>query len=368
MSNFDLYLEKNKDVSFIVYRNFDPSLDSILAKPTAEKTGAEGEHLPKSTSETIRPVAEDLIQTIKTILESREEYADMLREYNISYELPAPYLFMYHSRKNLEDIRDSLSLPAQQQLSILSDYITEQYGHEYAAADSLLLQNKISPEYVRYLFKPGDVLVARNDGQYTAYIAASWPKPGHTRTVSRMQAKSFGNGARAEFYGSKDTPGKMPGDKVKIQVWVISAWYWAFDGNFQRQNQTLQLEIPVDEDDSAGASDTKGKGTVEKKADNDSAEPKGKNIAELNVIPIQYTSEEIVDRLRRRGRTFWNCRSRRFVSYQEHEKDDIQNLVSASRPITCILAYSCDRPRKGIWLTSRPTVVSTGKTYTGSKL
>ena len=174
LNNFDLYLEQNKDIAFIVYRSFKTDFASISAKPgISDFTSGRATHLPQHTSETVRPVNRDLVEAIKALLSSREEYAELLREYSESSELPAPYLFIYHSRKNLGQFQDSLPLPAQIQLSLLSNYVTEQYADEYAAADSLLSQNKISPEYVRYLFKPGDILVSRTEGQYLGYIATS---------------------------------------------------------------------------------------------------------------------------------------------------------------------------------------------------
>ena len=330
LNNFDLYLEKNKDISFIVYRNFDPSLHPTAAKSATNDTtpNTESEHLPTPIGETIRAVAEDLIEVVQTILESRVEYAKLLGEYRLSHELPAPYLFIYHSSKNLEDIQKRLSPSAQKQLSLLLNYVRERYGHEYAAADSLLSQNMISQEYVQYLFKPGDVLVSHIDGQYMGYVATSWPKTSFTKTqkLSRMGASVFEIDNRVGQVASA----RLPGDKVTVHDWSISVWYWDFDGNFQRQVSTLHLEVPAEEDEGTNATDVKGKHNVETKGNKNSIEPKGKNIAELNVFPIQYASAEIVDKLRRRGKTFWKCRERRFVSYQENEPQGIQSAVSDS--------------------------------------
>ena len=316
LDNFDLYLEKNKDISFIVYRNFDPNLDSTVAKSaTNGGTKAKGAYLPKPTGETIRPVGRDLIEAIKAILESREEYAQLLANYKTSHELPAPYLFIYHSRNNLDDILDKLSFSAQKQLSLLSNYVTEQYSHEYAAADYLLSQNKISPEYIQYLFKPGDVLVSRIDGQYIGCVATSWPKFKSTRVGASVGAR-VGQEIR------------LKRDKITVHIWSVDTWSWDFDGNFQRKNKTLQLEIPADEDECMDNLEAKGKNSVEAKTKKNSAELTGQNIAGLNVFPIQYASAEIAEKLRQRGKTFWKCRTRCFVSYQENENESVQTMVS----------------------------------------
>lgn len=329
LTNFDLYLEKNKDISFIVYRNFDPDLDITAAKSATG--GDEGAHVPKHTSETIRPIAKDLVEAIKSLLESREEYAEFLSQYRSSYELPAPYLFVYHSRKHLEDIHRNLSLSASKQLSLLSNYITKQYGHEYTAADTLLSQNKISQEFVRYLFKPGDVLVSHVDGQYTGYIATSWPNSSSTKNWSGMRTRPLGNGTGRSFDQKQDFRAGRSSGKVPVRVWNIQAWYWDFDGSFQRQNQTLHLEIPADEGDDKTILNPNGNTGMETNDKCKNTELKGRQIAELNVFPIQYASTEVIDTLRRRGKTFWKCRNRRLVSYLDNQKESVQNTVSRTR-------------------------------------
>lgn len=175
LHNFDLYLEKNKDVAFLVYRNFDTASASIKAKPESDDvTKGKAKHLPQYTSENIQPVNKDLVEAIKTLLSSRVEYSELLLSFTATNELTAPYLFVYHNRKGLEELQNDLSSSARAQLSLLSDYVTNQFAEEYSAADSALSQGKISPDHIPYLFKPQDLLVQRSDGQYQGYVATSW--------------------------------------------------------------------------------------------------------------------------------------------------------------------------------------------------
>ena len=190
LSNLDLYLERNKDIAFIVYRNFDTEFADVMAKPETEyATHKRIAHLPQHASETIRPVNKDLIEAIKMLMGTQQEYTELLREFSSSLELPAPYLFLYHSRKNLEYFQNGLPMHGKTQLPLLLKYVTEQYGDEYAAADSLLSQNKISPEYIRYLFKPGDVLVECIKGQYVGYVSTSWPEISKEKQTRRAGSK-----------------------------------------------------------------------------------------------------------------------------------------------------------------------------------
>ena len=328
LKNFDLYLEKNKDVAFIVYRNFDTDSTDIVAKPGTDGDKSDtATHLPQYSSETIRPVNEDLIEAIKTLLRSRQEYTETLRKFFDSYELAAPYLFIYHSRKSLEDFQNNLPLPAKAQLSLLLQYVTEEYADEYAAADSLLAQGRISPRLVRYLFKPGDLLVSRVDGQYMGYVSSSWPKINWDKKVSRMQANSSGNGTTLSLYGSQDADARMAADQVTIHVCRIDAWHWDFDGNFQRIHKLLELELPAIED-GENATDVKGKNIVATQGKEHKPRLGERNISDLNVFPMQFASAELVDKCRQRGKTFWKCRTRNYVSYQESGMESIQNLVS----------------------------------------
>ena len=329
LDNFELYLEKNKDTAFIVYRNFDIDSTDTVAQPETDDVSSErATYLPQHSSETIRPVDQNLIGTIRTLLGSRQEYADILREFASSYELAAPYLFIYHSRKSLEEFRNSLPLPAKAQLSLLSQFITQEYADEYAAADSLLSQGKASPKHVRYLFKPGDLLMSRVDGHYKGYVSTSWPKITFGRKVSRMRASTSGDITGMSLYGSQDADARMAMDKVTIHVCRVSAWHWAFDGNFQRKHEVLELEIP-DLKDGKTALDVKGKNEVAVQGKEHKPGLPGKNISDLNIFPMAFASAEIVDKCRRRGKTFWKCRTRNYVSYQDIGSESIQNLVSA---------------------------------------
>lgn len=331
LHNFDLYLEKNKDVAFIVYRNFDPESTNIIAKEgTVDGTGGRAVHLPKHTSETIRPINKDLDGALRTLLGSKEEYAELFNEYVASYELSAPYLFIYHSRASLEGLLSGLSLPARTQLSLLSDYVTEMYRDEYAAADSLLLRNKISPEGVPYLFKPGDLLVSRVDGQYLGCVATSWPKIHWKKRVPRMRASTSKNGTSLPSCGPQDAMTRAVTDKVTIHGCEVKVWRWAFDGNFQREYETIQVEIPIVENEDKNAPGPKGKSSQRVEDKEHKYNPEENDISDLNVFPLQYAPANIVEECRRRGKTFWKCRNRRLVSYRETETESIQNLVSVS--------------------------------------
>lgn len=332
LTNFELYLEKNKDISFLVYRDFDNKSAHMVDAPGTDRfKREENTGHPHNAAETVRLVNKDLIEVIKALLGSQQQYAELASEFSVSLELPAPYLFIYHSRKGLERFQDNLPVHTKAQLSLLLAYVMEQYADEYATADSLLARAKISPRLLRYLFMPGDVLVSCVDGQYQGYIATSWPKVSHSKKVSRIRAARSQTGTTLSLYGPRDADARMANDEITIHVCKVGVWYWAFDGNFQRQHTTLYLDIPAGEN-GENDTDTKGKRKIIAQDDKPNDDMGEKMISELNVFPMQYASAEIVDGCRRRGKTFWKCRTRNYVSYQATERDSIQTSVSRSVP------------------------------------
>ena len=148
--------------------------------------------------------------------------------------------------------------------------------------------------------------------------------------MPRTRATASQHGTGLPFYGSRDAAVRMITDKVTVHVCNIKVWQWAFDGNFQRHHNMLDLEVPAVEDESHNATDAKGQNSAESEGEEHKLGSRAKKISELNVFPIQFASAEIVDKCRRRGKTFWKCRNRSYVSYQDSEMESIQNLVSTS--------------------------------------
>ena len=327
LTNLDLYLEKNKDISFIVYRNFDRDSTATPAEPrTGNIDDAKFADLPQQESETIRPVNDDLVAATKALLNSRPEYAGLKNQFSASLELPAPYLCVYHSRERLASFQESLPPKAKAQLLVLLRYVTENYAQEYALADSLISRNKISPEYLPYLFKPGDSLVSHKGGEHRGFVATSWPNISFQKYVSRRQAALAHSGTNVSAYALEDANTSMRADRVKIYVCRVQVWHWAFDGNFQRENENLDLELPENEG-FQDSSDMKGKITSQQRSETSKAGITELEISELNIFPIRFASAEITEKLRQRGRTFWRCRNSSYVSYRGTAEDSFQNSV-----------------------------------------
>jgi hypothetical protein len=77
---------------------------------------------------------------------------------------------------------------------------------------------------------------------------------------------------------------------------------WTFDGFFQTQSVTLEL-------------------------DNDNTSTKPFNITKLKFFPIKYADPLLTAQLRKEGETFWDCRKRCYVCYSEDKHIPGENNV-----------------------------------------
>lgn len=304
LTNLSLYLQRSPNISFVVYRDF--SLSEINTEIKVETESS----IPsvKYTSEIIYSVSVDLSKAITGILESRAEFASLLKDFKNTSELHAPYLFMYHSRHVIDGMTANMSEQSKRQLAIFSEYVDTEFRSEYETADFLLSRGRISRAYMKYLFKPKDVLVEGQEDKIRAYVSSSWP-------VAPSRQKLLNHHLEI----AEDLPNDLRiTDKGKVWTCDIEAWSWKFDGTFQREKNKIKLWMAVD---------------VEAEED----------IDKLNVRPLKYVDPSIKKRLQRRGKTFWDCRFCHLVAYNEDARHEMQNSVgaliyrlSASAQLNCV--------------------------------
>lgn len=322
VQNLDLFLERNKSVLFIVYRDFNviqmPKKGSTLQRPT-------------HSEESIHPVNKRLRGAIEILLQNNWRYESFLQGFYKTGEVKAPYLFIYHNRPYWADILVEFSRHVREHLTVVARYVSQNYGHEYAAADALFARRKVSVNFVKYLFQPGDILVSRTDGQYRGLVAKSWPdvteKAGETSEIetsdtddndewdyfapdsqthapskkSEVMPNSFRGSDKAVLFAQDKKNGlvrKSGSADISSKVFRIQMWKWSFDGDFKRQRDDVVLR-------------------VSQKTTNISIEATEWNMHDLDIYPLRLASRSVVNLLRRRGRMFWRCRKRCLISYQE---------------------------------------------------
>lgn len=154
--HLELHLERNKEITFIVYRNFECC----------------GEAPPKTLTYHGR-VADSLESDASSFLKTEymhiisEELSDGLQELAYSaladiphprfdkphdQEISYPYLWWFHRREEIESAIEKLSPTSQKHVSVLRDYVQRQLAKEWSIVDLLLEEGRMTAEYIRYLF------------------------------------------------------------------------------------------------------------------------------------------------------------------------------------------------------------------------
>lgn len=321
IQNFDLFLEQNKDLAFIVFKTYTAQ----LLEP--DSFASEENDIPNITvTESIKPITKELIEAVNLHLRSQDEYADLWHNFKKSSELPAPYLFVFHQRRCPDTLGDTATLASQEPLTSLWEYIIKNHGNEYKTVEASLSNGKIASDSIQYLFKPGDILVQRETDFYLGWVAKSWAKHIETYRTTRAQAREIiDNTSRLPPYGMAQAPKRLVNEGVWVQSWTISAWNWDFDGNFQRKHREIRFWI-VTEDDPGPSPGTIYESKAQAKEP--MTTPEHILISDLEVFPIKYAPYEIREQLRRRGQASWKCRIRRLVTYEVQSKDSQDSMVS----------------------------------------
>lgn len=296
--NFDLYLEQNKDIAFIVYKTYGMPYNILKTQGTRGRDLRPHEVRNVVVDESIQPVSGALVEAVRALLGEQKEYASILRSFEETSELTAPYLFVFHQRNEWEKTRLSLPDSSYQQLTMMWDYIVQSQGAEYAAADSEISIGEITQGLIKYLFKPGQLLVQNKDGEIQGWICAGWPRAIRREDPAPKRQAKKATTAKPE---NRISPIE---DNLK---WELIAWHWEFDGGFRRKMATLPLSIKP------GPNTGRGHGIP---------------INTLDIFPLKYAADTTFNQLRHRGRIFWKCRKRALVSYRGDEDTNDSNLVS----------------------------------------
>lgn len=154
IQNLDLYLQQNKGITFIIYRDYECCGTIRQFRDRTDKKGKSdvnsndlmvGEHM-SIISEELRSAFKKLSQSAL----SGMGHPDF--DVEATDEVPHPYLWWFHRRAEIEKTKPMLSSSFQEQLSIFQGYLESSLGDEWAAVDSLLSQEIIKAKYLHYLF------------------------------------------------------------------------------------------------------------------------------------------------------------------------------------------------------------------------
>jgi dsDNA-binding SOS-regulon protein len=151
--NFELFLERNKEVVAIIYKNYRCCGNSRAYPKKARRE--DDEQIEASSlliSEDIAIISEDLKSAMV-------EFPDtVLREFpNPKFEedekLKYPYIWWFHHRKEInEALAKYKSSDWFPMVNLVREYMLERMTEEWETVDNLLGRNKISLQYMGYLF------------------------------------------------------------------------------------------------------------------------------------------------------------------------------------------------------------------------
>ncbi|KAL6799935.1 P-loop containing nucleoside triphosphate hydrolase protein [Trichoderma sp. SZMC 28012] len=296
INNFDLFLERNKEIAFIIYKDYEccDGVPSTTSKSKIElglevdaSTFLTGEHIQLISNDlklALESLASKVFDGIPHPFSEEEDYPSIgSRDKRMPFQflgekdvrsIEYPYMFLFHRRKEVEEVATNQPPGAQIYLDVFFNYLFSRMAEEWAVVDQLLAQKKISAKYLDYLFVPNQiVLMQRKDmdaAQIKAYVLQDWLQ-------------------RPSQDGSAPT---------------VPVYSWEFDGNFYKSFSDLSIEdLP--------------------------SETGNFPITDMLVYPIEFASKEVVSALRKRGIMFWKCRARHYVSYNGKTDHAIQSSMDS---------------------------------------
>ncbi|KAK1983518.1 ATPase [Colletotrichum cereale] len=275
--HLELHLERNKEITFIVYRNFEccrapPPTTFTYHGRVANSLSSDPSSFLKS--EYMNIISEELSEGLQEIAYNALDDIphprfDRPQDDEISY----PYLWWFHRRQKIDSVIETLGPTFQKHIGVFRQYLHGRLEQEWDTVNALLREGRITAEYIRYLFVPNSILLSKDEG----LRLEQW------RGVSAIDWLKVNNSTAQAFYAT------------------VKASLWEFHGSFQR----VQLTLPI--------------------AELPTADPDGAfSIEDLPVYPMDYASNGTVEGLRKRGRMFWKCRHRNYVSSSRFSDDVIQ--------------------------------------------
>ncbi|GKT50085.1 uncharacterized protein ColSpa_10266 [Colletotrichum spaethianum] len=278
ITNLELYLERNKNISFLVFRDYECCYRKTKWQFTNEAEQSTAVDLQHFFSREYIDLVSLESQTALTVLS--ETALEGLPHPPFDSEnigsIAYPYLWWFHRRNKIAAAKETMDLALQQHIDIVQAYMEDRLQPEWDTVDEFTEKGKITVDLLRYLFVKGE-----NICQLNGLTAIGWLLVDNDTTDD---ARSF---------------------RASIQV-----EFWEFDGSFHNKTTRQALEyVPVE------------LRTTEF------------DIVNLPIYPARFAEKSIVEGLRRRGEMFWACRHQKYVSYVKDTHDIVRSAVFVAMAI-----------------------------------
>lgn len=274
------YHKTNSGVIFVIYRTYSCEayhsqlMERLQGVPSARDhvglfvLGEDAEPaFPER--EHMEITSDGLRKTITSVQRRKQGYGDASPDaWDTEHNMLAPYLYFYHIRDILRAAQSDPSLEFRHEIGILLGYLDENFGQEYNEADDLFKDSWVARNHIHKLFGPNQVLVMWEHGQPVTVLTKNCPLP-HSYPIK------------------------------------IECHQWSFDGRFAKTDGILAVCWP------RGESRTKLAKIP---------------ISSLFAYPLRMASVKIQSAVLERGKIFWSCRKRRFVSYVVSGRSSITQM------------------------------------------
>ena len=286
LRNLDLYLERNKDISFVVFEHFTQTQSGTQRHMHSDSD----EVLAVTPSKvSVFPVSAELKAALECLLSSNDSFGEFRTEIETTGELKAPYLCCFHSRQSFDITTQSLDADTIRHFNLFWRYIDQDWGSEYKAVEDMLSQGVILPRYIAYLFRPSQIVVKRDKRHDRAYKTTHWltvdSEQGSGKGLKTGQTIGAANSYSTSEHESEDSEKSR-----KCLSISLHACHWQFTGTFKLQHTKLTTQISNEQEAEI-------------------------LITDLGFYPLQYAPKGLVSKLSSRGRRVWDCRHGSFVSY-----------------------------------------------------
>ncbi|KAF9773311.1 hypothetical protein IL306_008916 [Fusarium sp. DS 682] len=277
--NFELFLERNKEVVFVVYKDYRCCGLQYNSRSKADmEPDGQVEASSLLVAEHISIISSDLHSAMEDFSETTlAEFPHT--DFKEGEEMKYPYIWWFHRRKEIDESLGKHQLSSWSlKVNLVREYVLKSMAEEWKIVDELLARKKICLKYMDYLFVPDQISISTEQG----------------RDVSKLQGVV--------------TQGWLVRLPFLDYSAIVDATLWTFDGTFRIASKQFAIkDLPF----------------------TPLTETEEFNITELPLYPIAYASHETTDALRKRGRMFWKCRLRNYVELAQEMSEEIQDSIGS---------------------------------------
>lgn len=142
--NLELFLERHKEVTFLVYRTLECCKKGQGRKNDSSESISIVNPILRSALITM---AEDALNDIPHPIPSPED-----EDEEEEMEVHHPYLWWYYRQRDIMDTVDILPAEQQRHMKAFADYLDKRMQTEWRTVEELMEQGRITAKYTRYLF------------------------------------------------------------------------------------------------------------------------------------------------------------------------------------------------------------------------